>query len=320
MSETHTGESLHRVDLNLLVALDALARERSVTKAAERVGVTQSAMSHTLRRLRELFGDPLLVRGRGGMVLTPRAEALIVPLRSGLVSLARTLAEPPTFEPEHASRTFRIVSPDLFDALVLPTLLHRLGREAPDVDLAVVSMPKRLSDSLETGEVDLAIHPVLLDAQPFDLGLHVDAELQRRTLFRDSFRCFVRHDHPVLASRRLSLKAYARLDHVLVSPGGEGPGVVDRMLDARGLQRSIALRVPHFATALEVIAHSDLVLTGPSSLRKWSVASTLASRPAPLHIPDHAITMIWHPRFTEEPGHRWLRQLMIDVTKGVPLG
>ncbi|UCH30124.1 MAG: LysR family transcriptional regulator, partial [Myxococcales bacterium] len=118
MSSTHNGPALHRIDLNLLVALDALTRERSVTRAAERVGVTQSAMSHTLRRLRELFGDPLLVRGRGGMVLTPRAEALAVPLRSGLVSLARILAEPEAFAPERASRIFRIVSPDLFDALV----------------------------------------------------------------------------------------------------------------------------------------------------------------------------------------------------------
>jgi len=157
MSSTHTAAGLHRVDLNLLVALDALTRERSVTKAAERAGVTQSAMSHTLRRLRELFGDPLLVRGRGGMVLTPRAEALAVPLRSGLVSLARTLAEPQPFAPEQASRTFRIVSPDLFDALVLPTLFQRLGQQAPSIDLAVVPMPKRLTDSLETGDVDLAI-------------------------------------------------------------------------------------------------------------------------------------------------------------------
>jgi len=319
MSVAHTADDLHRIDLNLLVALDALARERNVTKAAERAGVSQSAMSHTLRRLRELFDDPLLVRGRGGMVLTPRAEALAVPLRSGLVSLARTLAEPPAFEPERASRTFRIVSPDLFDALVLPTLLRRLGREAPSVDLAVVPMPKRLSDSLETGDVDLAIYPVLLDPQPFELDTQVDAELQSRTLFRDSFRCFVRNDHPALAGRRkLTLNAYTRLNHVLVSPGGDGPGVVDRVLDARGLQRRIALRVPHFATALEVIAQSDLVLTAPSSLSRCSTASTLASRPAPLDIPEHAITMIWHPRFTEDPAHRWLRDVMVDVTAEVP--
>jgi DNA-binding transcriptional LysR family regulator len=319
MSKTHTADDLHRIDLNLLVALDALARERNVTKAAERAGVTQSAMSHTLRRLRELFDDPLLVRGRGGMVLTPRAEALAVPLRSGLVSLARTLAEPPAFEPEHASRTFRIVSPDLFDALVLPTLLQRLGHEAPSVDLAVIPMPKRLSDSLETGDVDLAIYPVLLDPEPFDLGTQVDAELQSRTLFRDSFRCFLRNDHPALTGRRkLTLKTFTRLKHVLVSPGGEGPGLVDRILHARGLERRIALRVPHFATALEVIAQSELVLTAPSSLSRCSTASTLASRPAPLEIPEHGITMIWHPRFTEDPAHRWLRELLIDVTAEVP--
>jgi len=319
MSATHDLPSLHAVDLNLLVALDALARERSVTKAAERAGVTQSAMSHTLRRLRELFDDPLLVRGRGGMVLTPRAEALIVPLRSGLVSLARTLAEPEPFAPANASRTFRIVSPDLFDALVLPTLLKRLGRDAPSIDLAVVPTPKRLSDSLETGDVDLAIYPVLLDPHPFDLGTQVDAELQSRTLFRDSFRCFVRSGHPELGGRRrLGLDAYTRLSHLLVSPGGEGPGVVDRILHAQGLERRIALRVPHFATALEVLEQSDLVLTAPSSLSKCSAAPALISYRVPLDIPEHAITMIWHPRFTEDPSHRWLRDLMLDVTNAVP--
>jgi len=318
MSTAHAEEALHGIDLNLLIALDALIRERSVTKAAQRAGVTQSAMSHTLRRLRELFDDPLLVRGRGGMVLTPRAEALTIPLRSGLVSLARTLAEPQPFAPEHATRTFRLVSPDLFDALVLPTLLQRLGQQAPAIDLAVVPMPKRLADSLETGDIDLAIYPVLLDPHPFDLGTQVDGELQTRTLFRDSFRCFVRSEHPVLASRRFTLKAYTRLNHILVSPGGEGPGVVDRILDARGLQRRIALRVPHFATALEVLAQSDLVLTAPSSLSQCATASTLASRPVPLDIPEHAITMIWHPRFTEDPAHRWLRELMVDATHEVP--
>ncbi len=321
MSSVHAKplDVLHRIDLNLLLALDALTRERSVTKAAERAGVTQSAMSHTLRRLRELFDDPLLVRGRGGMVLTPRAEALSVPLRSGLVTLARTLVEPEPFAPEEASRTFRIVSPDLFDALVLPTLLRTLGRLAPSIDLAVVPRPARLAESLETGDVDLAIHPVLLDPQPFDIGPRLDAELQTRTLFRDSFRCFFRADHPVLGRRRrLTLDAFTSFSHILVAPGGEGPGLVDRILDERGLRRRIALRVPHFTTALEVVAQSDLVLTGPSSLGGCSAAASLASRPAPLDIPEHAITMLWHPRFTEDPGHQWLRERMVEVTQEVP--
>lgn len=318
MNTTHTDVELHRIDLNLLVALDALARERSVTRAAERAGVSQSAMSHTLRRLREVFNDPLLVRGRGGMVLTPRAEALAIPLRSGLVSLARALTEPHPFKPELATRAFRIVSPDLFDVLVLPELLRRFGREAPAVDLAIVPTPTRLADSLETGEVDLAIFPVLLGAEPFELGSHVDAELQRRTLFRDSFRCFLRSDHPALGARRFTLQAYAALSHILVSPGGEGPGVVDRVLQGHDLKRRIALRVPHFSSALEIAAQSDLVLTAPSSLSECPSASSLVCRAAPLELPEHAVTMLWHPRFTEDPAHRWLRDLMVDVTGSIP--
>ncbi len=318
MNTAHAFADLHAVDLNLLVALDALTRERSVTKAAARAGVTQSAMSHTLRRLRDLFGDPLLVRGRGGMVLTPRAEALTIPLRSGLLSLGRTLSEPQPFEPESATRAFRIVSPDLFDLLVLPTLFRRLGERAPSIDLAVAPTPPRLSEALETGEVDLAIYPVLVDAKPFDLREQLDPELQRRTLFRDEFRCFHRPGHPAFERSRLTLKAFAGLDHVLVSPGGEGPGLVARVLAEQGTTRRIALRVPHFATALEVVAGSDLVLTGPSSLTSCPGGTSLVMRPAPLQLPPHAITMLWHARFTEDPAHRWFRSLMVDVTAEVP--
>ncbi len=314
MSNVHTPEALHGIDLNLLVALDALAAERNVTRAARKAGVSQSAMSHTLRRLRELFDDPLLVRARGGMVLTPRAEALVVPLRSGLLSLARTVANPRPFEPTTATRAFRIVSPDLFDSLVLPALLQRLQRDAPAVDLSVVPMPKRLADALQTGEVDLAIYPVLLSAQPFPLGTQVDAELQRRTLFKDTFRCFVQAEHPVLRDAELTLDAYTNLRHVLVSPGGEGPGVVDQFLARLDRTRRVALRVAHFATALEVILQSDLALTGPASLAHCASAAGVVSRPAPIEVPPHAITMMWHPRFTADPAHRWFRELLADVT------
>lgn len=319
MSDTHETASLHAVDVNLLVALDALTRERSVTRAAQCAGVTQSAMSHTLRRLRELFDDPLLVRGRGGMVLTPRAEALAVPLRSGLLSLTRALAQPDPFDPQRAQRTFRIVSPDLFDVLVLPALLHFFGNEAPGVDLAVVPTPTSLNESLETGEVDLAIYPVLLDPEPFDLGTVVDSHLRQRALFTDSFRCFVRSGHEAaVGGRKLSLQRYMDLRHVLVSPGGRGPGVVDRVLGNQGFERRIALRVPHFSAALAILAESDLMLTAPASLLNYPHASHLVSMPAPLELPEHAITMLWHPRFTDDPGHRWFRDCMIEITAAIP--
>ena len=318
MSTVHEGP-LHHLDVNLLVALDLLAEERSVTRAAERAGVSQSAMSHTLRRLRELFDDPLLVRGRGGMVLTPRAEALAIPLRGGLLSIARAIAQPDPFDPRSARRSFRMVSPDLFDVLVLPELLRRIGDEAPGIDLAVVPTPSSLNDSLETGEVDLAIHPVLLDPEPFEMTAKVDSHLRARTLFRDSLRCFLRREHPLLQSgRKLTLRTYTKLPHILVSPSGRGSGVVDRVLESRGHERRIALRVPHFSAALAIVAESDLVLTAPSSLERHGYASTLSSYPAPVSLPNHAVTMLWHPRFTEEPAHRWLRDLMVSVTGAIP--
>ncbi len=326
-----TTESLHQVDLNLLLAFDALAQERSVTRAAQRAGVTQSAMSHTLRRLRELLGDPLLVRGQGGMVLTPRAESLMVPLRSGLVTLSRALAQPHRFEPANARREFRIVSPDLFDVLALPALLERLRERAPGVDLTMLvpQSDHQLRDPLETGDVDIAIVGVPQGAAA-DQDASGSAGLRQRTLLTDGLSCFVRADHPALAKARgrgragrtraaLTLPTYLGMSHALVSPQGAGPGLVDRILEQRGLQRRIALRIPHFYSAPAVIEGSDLVLTAPTALRQLVPPdSALVVTPPPLPLPGHAITMVWHERFSEDPGHRWLREQIVEVTNALP--
>ncbi|MCH9687397.1 MAG: LysR family transcriptional regulator [Deltaproteobacteria bacterium] len=334
MSDSHSGssavasaEALHGIDLNLVVAFDALARERSVTRAAHRAGVTQSAMSHTLRKLRELLGDPLLVRGKGGMVLTPRAEALIVPLRSGLVTLSRALLSSQDFEPATVRRGFRIVSPDLFDVLALPGLLERLRRRAPGVDLTMRVLPAShvLHDQLETGDVDIAIVgvPRGAAAEPPSSGA---GGIRQRVLLTDGLSCFLRADHPALGKRRednktgpkakpLSLASYLGLSHALVSPMGEGQGMVDRILANEGLQRRIALRVPHFYSAPAIIARSDLVLTAPTALRSLLPPGTpLVVLPPPLPLPEHAIVMIWHERFSEDPGHRWLRGEIAEVS------
>lgn len=314
-------ETLARVDLNLIVALDALARERSVTRAARRMGVTQSAMSHTLRRLRELLGDPLLVRGRGGLVLTPRAEALAIPVRSGLATIRRALEARAAFDPRRAQRAFSLAAPDLFHALLLPPLLDRLRHEAPGVDLSVVAEDHRaLAVQLETGDLDVAVLP------------HVDEEegaaapgLMRRALLRDRFACLMRADHPILRAKaghrrlrrdaaRLKLEDYAKLSHILVSPQGEGPGVVDRALARRGLSRRVVLRVPSFVSALAIVGKGDLVLTAPTALSRLAPSPhAVASLPAPLALPGHTVHLLWHERFTHEPGHRWLRELIAEV-------
>lgn len=320
MNQVHDEADLHRIDVNLLVAFDALAREGNVTRAAQRTGVTQSAMSHTLRRLRSLLGDPLLVRGRGGMVLTPRGEALVIPLRAGLRDLARALADPEPFEPARCRRRFRIASPDLFDVLVLPPLLSRLASEAPLVDVAVVPRPVRLDHALETGELDLAIEPRVIEDEPQATTEPALDQLQQRTLFRDSMRCFVGAGHPLAGRRRISLEAYAALDHVLVSPRGTGPGLVDRYLQQQGLRRRVVLRVPHFSSAVAVLARSELVLTAPRSLSRAPLGTELCDFATPLSIPSHAITMVWHPRFAEDPGHRWFRECLREVAQPLSPG
>lgn len=318
MSEIHDLGSLHRLDLNLLVAFDTLVHERSVTRAAERAGVTQSAMSHTLRRLRAHFDDPLLVRGATGMTLTPKAEALVVPLRGALVGVARALETPTPFDPAASTRELRVVAPDLFELLALPPLWARLSEAAPRARLSFQPPPPSLADALETGDVDVAIVPVLLGDRATDLGARTDPRLQRQTLFRDRFRCFVRVDHPSLGGRkRMTPARFAALDHLLVSPTGHGPGFVDGLLAARGLERRVALRVPQHASAVSMVAESDLVLTAPASLESVCDEARVRSMAPPMPLPEHAITLVWHPRFTTDPAHRWLREQLGGIARAI---
>lgn len=326
MNDVHDGSDpappLAAIDLNLFVAFDALARERNVTRAAQRMGVTQSAMSHALRRLRQVLGDELLVRGSGGMVLTPRAEALSMPVQSGLTTLARALVATASFEPKTAQRGFRLATPDLFDVLVIPPLLDRLRREAPGVDLSVIALAERgLSVQLETGHVDLAVIAEMELAADAPAALTPQG-LVRRVLFTDHFKCLMRSNHPALRGARgkpraLSLDAYAELPHVMVSPSGEGPGVMEDALAKHGRKRRIVLRVPHFASALAIAAKSDLVLTAPSALAQLAKDDlAVVALPRELTVASHAVQMIWHERFTKDPAHEWLRERVAATARG----
>ncbi len=326
--DTATPEALARIDLNLVVAFDALARERSVTLAAQRVGVTQSAMSHTLSRLRVLFSDPLFVRSAGGMALTPRAELLITPLRSALVAMAHAFSLPSVFDPRTTRRAFSLATPDLFDLLVIPPLLARFATTAPGVDLMVTSAdPRHLALQLETGEVDVGIVPRMTGGAGAAGGPEIDrVGIVRRTLLKDHFVCLLRGDHPVLRTKDgrrgiLSLQTFAALSHVLVSPRGTGRGVVDEALDAQGLARRVALRVPSFFTALGIVAQSDLVMTGPAALAQvLPEPGRVVALGAPLRLPSHTVELLWHERFSKDPGHVWLREALADVARTITDG
>lgn len=311
--DMNVAHDLSTVDLNLLVALDVLLRVGTVTGAAQQLGVTQSAMSHTLRRLRATFDDALLVRGSAGMVPTARAEALAGPLRAALREVSLVLAAPAAFDPATTTRTFGIAAPDLFDALVLPTVLARFAKVAPRASLAVLPGFDALEERLASGALDVAVIPVATDPPGSSIGPPLPPHWQARTLFDDGYTAFVRVDHP--AGAALDGPAFAALRHVLVSPTGQGGGAIDRWLGDRGLARHIVLRVPTFGSAIAVVQESELVLVAPSSLTARAERFGLREVRLPAELPRHRLTLVWHPRLDADPGHVWLRAELVAATE-----
>lgn len=314
MSSVHDDVlALRDVDLDLLVYLDVLLRTGSVTGAAREIGVSQSAMSHALRRLRDRFGDPLFVRVGSRMAPTPLAEDLAQPLRAALLDLQRVLASPASFEAASSARTFRVACPDLVELVLMPRLVARLGEEAPGVQLVVQPvMQAGQAGRLSSGELDLAVVPVLA-GRP----LAASGELVQRTLFRDRFSSFLRSGHPLAAGGGPSLEAWIEWPHLLVSPSGRGPGLVDSALAERGLARHVALRVPGFGTAAALVAASDLILTAPAALARVCEPLGVVERALPLPLPEHGVVLLWHRRFGSDPGHRWLRRIFEEVAAEV---
>jgi DNA-binding transcriptional LysR family regulator len=301
-----TPDVLRELNLNQLVALDALLQESNVTRAAARLGLTQSAMSHTLRQLRAHFGDQLLVRGQRGMQPTPRAQQLQVPLRRVLQALELLLKGELVFDPERSSRTFHLAMGDAVILSLMPGLLTTLRTQAPGVDLRMRPIfGNNVYTQLETGELDL----VLTVGAPGEPGL-----LQRR-LFRDSFVCLVREGHPDV-KETLDLETFVRLPHLLISPQGEGPSQVDEALARLNLKRRVMLRLPSFTVAPIIAASSDLLLTAPlrMALAMKQHYPLRLVRP-PVELPDFDMIMVWHERFDDDPAHRWLRGLVLELTR-----
>ena len=301
MQELHDGA----IDLNLLLALDALLLERNVTRAAARVGLTQSAMSHKLRRLRELFGDDLLVGGRQGMVPTERALALAGPVRRGLLELHSAIRSTAPFEPATAQRDFTIVSSDYADFVILPRVLEHLSRHAPGIGIRMRPPTGAIQPALEDGSADLV------------MGMAVEGSgLKQRLVFEETFVVILRRGHPALANDGASipLARYVELGHVLVSASDE-PGLVDERLRARGLSRRVVLRTPYFVGVPFIVARSELVATVPRALAEEAATLVpLRILPTPLPMPSFRIMMTWHERSHRDPGHEWLRELSRRLT------
>ena len=295
---------LSSIDLNLLVVLRALLRERHVTRAASQVGLSQSATSHALSRLRELCDDPLLVRHGRGLELTPRAQRLLPSLERGLLDLQSVVTAEPPFDPKTARRLFTVGMADYAQAVLLAPLLRQLQREAPNIDLSVVTFPN-LPELLDAGSLDIAL---LLKsdsaASPFS----------RRSLFDDGFVCMVRKGHPN-AKAKLTLETYLSLRHVLVAPSGSPGSFIDTELGRRGLERRIALRVSSFLVAPIVVSETDFISTAPERLAlRMARRFPLQLLTPPLRFPSFGLCLAWHPRFDDDPAHRWLREFVARVS------
>lgn len=313
MSAMHEDlTELRGLELDQLVYLDRMLRLRSVTRAAEEVGLTQSAMSHALRRLRERLDDPLLVRVRGGMERTPFAERLQPRLRAALVTLSRALTPTEGFDPGVEERTFRIASPDLFDLLFLPELVRRLQRAGPGLRLQVSSYGRsEVHRALAEGDLDLAVVPVLKGALPVGHEAYL-----RKTLFRDGWRCFLRAGHPALED--WCLDGWLGAGHLLVAPSGRTGGLVDRVLEEQRRTRTVALQVESFGVAPGLVSASDLVLTAPARMAQVTRPLGIVDVEAPVPLPEHGIAVLWHRRFGEEAGLRWLMDQLDAVVQRAP--
>jgi len=301
MSIDHAN--LGRLDLNLLVAFDALLTERSVTRAAARVGLGQSAMSHNLARLRTLFGDELFTRGGDGMRPTPRAMALAEPIRLTLAQVQSAVLQREDFDPATAHRVFRIGLADSIEVAVIPALIERLQAIAPGVELRLSSTNHMsILEELDSGNLDLGIGV-------FDQG---QTHHKRRHLYTDSFLCLFSPEQLEFAPP-ISLQDYLRWPHVLTSLG-EARGAVDEALAKHKLRRNIVVTTPGFMAVPFIVRRSRVITTMPSRLaRYFSEAFELATSPVPIELPSFTVSLLWHASFDHDPGHLWLRQTVASV-------
>jgi DNA-binding transcriptional LysR family regulator len=298
-------------NLNLLVALDALLRERSVTAAARQVRVTPSAMSHSLADLRAKLGDPLLVRSGRGMVLSPRAEALVGPLHTLLLDAERILAQGSSFDPGTAERKFVIAAPDFLATLLLAPVLVAAAREAPHVTFEIVPSVRRGNAwLLETGEADLALGAIVEEAP----------SIRRMDLCTEGFACAARKDHPRIRGT-LDLDAYVETPHLVITLGDDdGPTWIDQALAKLGRRRRVAAKVRYFMAAPLVVSKTDLLVTGPNMLlRYFAELVPLQLLPVPIDLPTYPEEAYWHERFDKDPAHAWLRRLIKKTARGFGL-
>ena len=310
--------NINRVDLNLLVYLDVLLRERNVTQAANQLNLSQPAMSNGLRRLREVFDDPLLVRTSDGMTPTERALELEPLVREILSGVDRALQPTSDFDPAQAQRVFRIMASDYAEATLFPAVLARLRQDAPGITLDIMTPSDVSFLDVERGKVDMVINR--FDSMP--------QSFHQINVWTDTFSCLLSAHNPLL--KDFSLENYLKAQHIWVSKTGMGVGVgvdpedvqrlgwVDAAIAELGEKRHISVFTRHYQAAMILAEQNDLVLTLPTLAAQLQHDNPrLVIKTPPLEIPPFELKMAWSPLLQHNPANRWMRNLIVETGREI---
>lgn len=295
---------ISRVDLNLFVVLETIYSEGTITRASRKLSLTQPAVSHALRRLRDLLKDPLFVRQGASMVPTPLTRSLITPVRQALQTLESSVSENQQFDPRITERSFVIGLPDAFEAIALPALIQHLQEAAPFLDIATLRIDRRdIETELTAGTLDLAL----------DVPLSVSNSIRQQLLFQDRLIVFARDHHPRI-KETLDLADYLRQRHIIVTTRRKGLALEDFELHRAGHYRHIGLRCQHYFAACRVVSQSDLLLTMPERYARV-VNAQFHNRifAFPVLTQPFGVHLYWHQNVDSDPANRWLREQIVSL-------
>lgn len=300
------NSDIRALDLNLLPVLAVLLEERSVTRAAQRLNLTQSTVSGMLGRLRSTLDDPLFVRSQHGILPTPRAEAMAAPLRAWMAETT-TLIAPIPFDPGQWDGSVSLAATDYTQHVLLEAALATLREQAPRLHVAVHPLIfDEVGEQLARGVFDLAI----------SVKGYVPSELASLKLMRERYVLAMWAEHPLAGQRRVSLAAFCRYDHIVVSPsGGDFSGPVDDDLAKLGRRREVRLSVPSFSLVADLLSGSELLCYTPERMVRHRDDIHVAH--GPFERPFIDMVAVWHPRVSEDPAHRWLRTVLAETASGI---
>lgn len=294
---------LSDLNLNLLRSLDVLLETRNLTQAAERLALTQSALSRHLAQLRLHLEDPLLLRQGQRFILTERAEGLRLPLKAILADI-EALYQAPRFDPAECTRQFTFAGSDYLAEYMLPDILQQVAPQEPQLQIEFRLWQAGHFDILTDQGVDLV--STIADSVP--------ENLHGRSLGHDKPVCVMSHAHPLAAQTGLSLDDYLSWPHVHISAASDKDGFVERFLKSSGLQRDVRISVPFFVSALRIVAGSSLLLTIPEHLAaRFAQQFPVVLRPLPFDVHTYRYWLLWHARLERDPAHQWFRNHVYDV-------